>query len=241
MNWAAREYVFLVVSSFALFAAAGCDGLAQEAAKPSSLTRAQSPLFDSCRTPIPPTELGRADAEKREAECRARVSQWMNLSPDERNKIIQDKLTLADETIKKMEERAKSEARNQQLKPSELGIFDEMDPTLLGKEYNPPVNGWIGYINNTLVQAGGSNVAANPKQGVLFVMEAENISSSKVYPTPTATGPVKIVAENNGILTLKSIAGTNEMYSETDARVSGGVKTPGGDTYYFNLITRQFR
>jgi hypothetical protein len=106
-------------------------------------------------------------------------------------------------------------------------------------------NSWWGYVDGTLTTVTGTAYYDDPSQGALFVWEPgtttpSNIGSSRTYPAPTATGPLKIVSEANGILTARSLAGTYEVYDiNTDTRHY--VTTAGGTTYMFDVASRTFR
>ena len=60
------------------------------------------------------------------------------------------------------------------------------------------------------------------------------------YPTPTVTGPVRIIAEANGVLTLKSVGGEFGKYDEASDRHLK-IQVPGGATDIFDLRTRTYR
>lgn len=122
-----------------------------------------------------------------------------------------------------------------------LGIQEAIDPTILGKGLLVGINTWQGYVDGKLVSITGTAQRDNPSQGVLFVWEPDNgIGTSRTYLAPTATGPLKIISEENGVLTIQSLAGTYEANDiQTDARSE--VKTKGGDTYSFLLEAREFR
>ncbi len=57
---------------------------------------------------------------------------------------------------------------------------------------------------------------------------------------PTATGPLKIVSEAGGILTLKSVGGTYDAY-DADTNTRHEVTTKGGTAYTFDLASRTFK
>lgn len=80
----------------------------------------------------------------------------------------------------------------------------------------------------------------DPSQGVFFASGQDGQTFRRTFPTPTKTGPVKIVSEKNGIVTLESVAGTFQTYDDGGAK-DGTVKTPGGTTYTFDLSTMTYR
>jgi hypothetical protein len=125
--------------------------------------------------------------------------------------------------------------------PLTLGIQDAVSPTLLGQNLILGTNSWQGYVGGTLTSVTGTAQAADPSQGALFVWEPDNgVESSRTYPAPTATGPLKIVSEADGVLTIESLAGTYEVYDiNTDARHY--VTSTGGATYTFDVEARTFK
>lgn len=60
------------------------------------------------------------------------------------------------------------------------------------------------------------------------------------FPSPTATGPLKIVSEKDGILTLISVAGNYPMRDEAGEQLEKMVTTRGGSTYYFDTNRLEF-
>lgn len=80
---------------------------------------------------------------------------------------------------------------------------------------------------------------ANPQQGIVRVDDFSLTPPLRYYPSPTATGPLKVIAENNGILTLTSMKGIYNAY-DFAMDVSSKVSTPGGATYYFDTNARAF-
>jgi hypothetical protein len=122
------------------------------------------------------------------------------------------------------------------------GIYtnEKLDPTILGNGYLIATNYWIGRVGGTSVMVVATALQANPTQGVVVVLENGDPTSAKTYTSPTATGPLKVVAEKSGSLTLQSVAGTYEVYNmDTDTRTN--VTTAGGATHTFDLATKAFR
>ena len=173
--------------------------------------------------------------EEGEAECRTR----RNLSPEEKANVTEEKRSEYEQHLRELEEQEKMAPRPP---PPELGVLRyPIDAKILGDGLYPPTSSWRGYVNGELITTAGSALIRDPLQGVVFIANLEvGISTSKTYPTPRATGPVKIVAESNGVLTLKSVAGTYEVYHK-DTNTRESVKVPGGTTYYFDVKTRTFR
>lgn len=151
--------------------------------------------------------------------------------------------------------RLKEEARQQHLQeeevrkklPSEspwvppVGILDQIDPVFPGSVFRQTPRAWRGYANEKLVTIVTGSFYADPGQGIVVVMEGVfDPTQFKTYKTPSATGPVKIVAESNGILILESITGTFEVYRE-ETNTRENVITPGKSVYHFNTTTRKFQ
>lgn len=126
------------------------------------------------------------------------------------------------------------------LPPVTLGVQAAIDPTFLGQSLIPGTNTWTGYVNGKFVVVTGTAEKADPSQGVLFVMNDFTPVGAKAIYAPTATGPLKIVSEANGVLTLQSIAGTYEAYN-ADTNTRHDVTTKGGATYTFDLASRTFK
>lgn len=127
-----------------------------------------------------------------------------------------------------------------EITPTKLGIQDPINQTILGQGFVHGTNSWKGYIDGTLTAVTGTAEYDNPSQGVLFIWEPDNgIGSTRTYLAPTATGPLKIVSQQNDVLTIQSVAGTYEVYDiNIDTRKY--VTTKGGATYFFVLPTRKF-
>ncbi len=160
------------------------------------------------------------------------------LSGGEKEKIVAEKQRSHEERLREKEEQKQQGLLEpKRLPSSELGIRI-IDPAL-GSLVLRQTNAWQGYLDDTLflVAAGGSY--PNPSQGMVIVLRGGFSGEREIYFTSTATGPVKIIAEKDGILTLESISGKYEVYREdTDSREK--VTTPGGAIYRFNVRTRAF-
>lgn len=160
-------------------------------------------------------------------------------SKEKIEQIIAEKKNGQEEHLREMEEwRAQGLLDPKRLPSSELGIRT-IDSVLPSSEFRQ-TNAWQGYLDNTLflVAAGGSY--PEPLRGMVVVLDRGFSGARVIYYTPTATGPVKIVAESNGVITLESVGGEYEVYNEsTDTR--GRVRTPGGETYRFNVRIGTFR
>jgi|HubBroStandDraft_5_1064220.scaffolds.fasta_scaffold144391_1 hypothetical protein len=167
--------------------------------------------------------------EQGEAQCRAR----MGLSDEEAAKVAENKRTMYEQRLQELTAQEKTAPPSSELS----GIF-EGAPLPSEKWLFTPLNVWQGDIGTSeyTVEAGASYT--NPMQGEVA------IGLEPYYPTPTATGPVRIVSESGGILTLESIAGTYEVSTpdnDPGPMTSKQVTTPGGATYHFNIVTRKFQ
>lgn len=121
-----------------------------------------------------------------------------------------------------------------------LGIKEATDATGLGKDLMPGTNSWLGYVDGKLVSVTGTAYLKDPSKGVLFVMQDGKIVGSQRYAAPTSSGPLKIVSESNGVLTIQSVAGTYEAY-DADTNLRQNVTTKGGTTYTFDTRTRTYK
>jgi len=126
------------------------------------------------------------------------------------------------------------------LPPPKLGIQSPIEQDIVGKNMILGTNTWKGYLDGKLITVTGTAYRDNPIQGALFIWIPEDgISSSRIYLAPDSTGPLKIVSEEDDILTLESVAGTYEAYDiNTDTRHY--VTTKGGETYTFDIKQRIF-
>jgi hypothetical protein len=196
------------------------------------------------RGPLP--ETGKISKEslralEKEAEpCEAAVARQKSFTSEEKAKEREALRLEGEQHRKNLEEAARLEQLNWKPIPdSELGIKAILDP-VKGTIYT---NRWIGYepdkpkspLTYTEVYAGG--FGDNPLQGFIEV----NTKTGGRIETPTATGPVKIIAEKDGILTLESQKGEYGVYDPDDESRGEVVKTPGGVLYYFDIRNRTFQ
>jgi hypothetical protein len=145
-----------------------------------------------------------------------------NMSKEERDRIVEEKKRGELEREREREkEGQEGKLEPRRLLESELGIqpypIDFVPPE---NAYLQPTNTWLGYQGDTLISITGTAKSDDPKQGAIYVMENGQIVGGKVYLTPTATGPVKVVFENGGVVTLQST---------------------GAATYSFDLKTMSFK
>ncbi len=126
------------------------------------------------------------------------------------------------------------------LPPVTLGVQAAIDPTFLGKNLILGTNTWTGYVTGKFIVVTGTAEKADPSQGVLFVMNDFTPVGAQAISAPTATGPLKIVSEASGVLTLQSVGGTYEAY-DADTNTRHEVTTKGGTTYTFDLASQSFK
>jgi hypothetical protein len=182
---------------------------------------------------------GLAVLEKGEAECRASAA-----NPQKGNEQIAEKKQLA---YKQMLAALDAEEKTAPAPNASevLGIFPPEDIPPIPKHTFSFDSGnvWQGYAGPLFVTIYAGDRYGDPKQGMLIVQMEGNADSDfqiDTIPTPTATGPVKVVSEAGGTLTLKSVAGTFKAEHGDDAPPEY-VTTPGGATYYFNIAARKFQ
>lgn len=122
---------------------------------------------------------------------------------------------------------------------------DEMVRTVLKYVFSS-VNYWSTVLDDGEISVSAGSQATDRLQGIV-VIHSGNISSIKEYPTPSKTGPVKIISANGetGIIEFVSIAGEwNQADPDqigTSAMLPGKISTPGGARYTFNVKTRKFQ
>ncbi|HET8574885.1 MAG TPA: hypothetical protein VFM02_01785 [Candidatus Paceibacterota bacterium] len=162
----------------------------------------------------------------------ARICALRKLLPEEKAAIVAKKQAMAGFT---------PAPDADPLPPVVLGVRDAISPTYLKQQgLIPGINSWAGYVDGKFMVVTGTAETTDPSQGILFVMNGFNPTGSQVISAPIATGPLKIVSEANGTLTVQSVAGTYEVYdANTDTRRD--VTTKGGTTYTFNLKSRTFK
>jgi hypothetical protein len=189
--------------------------------------------------------LRQAEADARE-DCRTK-------SQDEIRQIVANKIRIAEEARLEKErwsEQGLLDPGKERIPASDLGIYTPerpigpsgltMDPSVMDKGYvSKATNSWVGYVGANLVRVYATAQDSNPMQGIVFVDAFGAADSRQYIATPTATGPVKIISESNGVLTLQSIAGVYEVYREATDTIEY-VTAPGGTTYRFSVLTRKF-
>jgi hypothetical protein len=178
----------------------------------------------------------------------ARTEAWKNLSPAEKEEqLAQARARLAQQIA------SDSAAKEPEASSTDDTCFEgfqypDREPRLehiLHDWEFIPLTFWGGSVKKTCVGVYAGYVPTDPARGALAVYgNFENSSQYQVYLTPTATGPVRIVSEENGILKLQSVAGTYDkdlMVPTKDGLTSVQVKTPGGGTYVFDLATKSYK
>lgn len=188
--------------------------------------------------------LSEADKEKikslpiLEIEETKNCAFW-NISKKEKKRIIEEKRKGHENYLQEQEKQKQQGLLDpQKLSFPELGIRT-IDQALQSSTFRQ-INAWQGYLDNSLILVAAGSNYTNPLQGMLVVLKGGFGGQQQIYFTPTLTGPIKIIAEKNGILTFKSIAGEYEVYRENiDKREK--IKVPGNIIYYFNLRTKMFQ
>ncbi len=176
-----------------------------------------------------------------------KINAWLDLPQAELDKVIADK---EDSLAKNKEQMRENEAKlgktPLQIEPIaewELkGIHEEsLNDSVDLKAYRP-LNYWTSGraegTNETPVFSAGYKFE-DPLQGLVeyHVGWERNF---KYYPSPTATGPLKVVSEKDGILTLISVAGEYPKRDLAGENREVMVKTPGVATYFFDTKTLTF-
>src|SRR6266545_3309884 len=147
-----------------------------------------------------------------------RPEDWANL---EKEKAIRESLKKMsfEEKIKIKEEAQARHLKEQQastlpkvLPAPKLGIIEDgIDNPFSSLVFRQVERAWRGYVDGNLFTVTTGSVYSNPSQGVIVVLD-DIFSDPKQYLSPTAAGPLQIVAEKQGVLTLKSIPGEFEVY-----------------------------
>jgi hypothetical protein len=188
--------------------------------------------------------------EEEEARCfnarAAHEAKWRNATAEEKARGIEEARLEAEQHRKNLEEAVWLEKLSgkptwpMSLPDSELGIKVIMDP--VSKSFIG-LNRWIGFVpgkpksESTYIEIYAGASKLDPLQGVVLI----NANEGNPVQTPTPTGPVKIISEKDGILTLRSQKGQYGVYNPEDESKGEIVKTPGGVLYYFDLQTRKFQ
>ncbi len=160
-----------------------------------------------------------------------------HLSADEKKREFNKTFALLQEESKK---RA---LQTQPLQPILRGILNLGHMPAAGIRGFSELSFWGGQlhgINNVDTQVFSGVDQYNPSRGMLIIFNGS--PRYDTYYTPTATGPIKIIAEKNGVLTLQSTGGTYVIYDDNkSADEYEQVTVSGGKLYYFDLKTEVFK
>jgi hypothetical protein len=101
------------------------------------------------------------------------------------------------------------------------------------------LNYWGGALDGVCTGVFAGYDPTNPLQGQLAVFTDPNHPEHyEVFPTPTASGPVHIVTETEGVLIVSSLRGKfnrNIDFVSATNTVSHTIDAPGGTIYVFDL------
>lgn len=114
---------------------------------------------------------------------------------------------------------------------------DGYDAVLPGSEFKQMDAAWNGKIKNDDHVGVSGAYTSDYSQGVLILLT--DLSNQTSYPTPTKTGPVKIISAEGDIITLESQAGDWEKFDENTG-LREKISTSGGEKYRFNTETQSW-
>lgn len=168
----------------------------------------------------------------KEEEARIIAKQNLNISKDKRDAVIQEKEQRHKERMKEIASYTPPSAQTE--KSSFKGIVEGNDiPAPFRSDEFTVLNFWGGEIDGKAIGVYAGYRPDNPSQGVIVVFDDKNDTQGKFYSTPKSTGPVRIISEVNGVITLKSVAGEFETYDQ-NTYPSKKVRVPGLSIYYFD-------
>jgi hypothetical protein len=175
----------------------------------------------------------RETVNKRNTEFNAEREVYDKLSPEE--KVAYGKAGVQ-AMLKSADEEAKKNVRPEF--PSRIisnGIYEYGSITEFDKRFYI-INGW----KKDAVTVSAGYHLYNPLQGEIMVFDQEK-GRSEFYLVPMATGPVKIISENKGIITLLTVGGTYEVQDNNrDADHYEKLIIGGGEVYRFDLKNKVF-
>lgn len=175
----------------------------------------------------------------KEEEARVIAKQNANTSKDKRDAVIQEKEQGHKERMKKITSYVSPLAQTE--KSSFKGIVERNDvPAPFRSDEFTVLNFWGGEIDGKAIGVYAGYRPDNPFQGVIVVFADKNDERGKFYSTPKSTGPVRIISEVNGVLTLKSVAGEFEVYDQ-NTYPSKKVYVPGSAIYSFDVGKQLFQ
>ncbi len=223
-----------IVAGFLLLGSGGALAYNQACTTPEAKALRNLAQYGNSNDPAVKAKLAGLPIVEREE---ARICALQKLTPEETARIIAQKNAMTGPAV--------TPAENEAPPPPTLGIQNPISQDILGKNLVLGTNSWWGYVNGTLTTVTGTAYLDKPSQGVLFVWvlattTASGIGSTQAYPAPTATGPLKIVSESNGVITAVSLAGTYEAY-DMNTNTRRDVTTTGSTTYTFDLTSRSFK
>lgn len=175
----------------------------------------------------------------------ARWCALFNLSKKEKERIIEEKRKGHEDYLRQVEEWRKQGLLEKKEVPKSpfQGIWEGDTAPAPFRPYEFSVlNSWGGELDGKPIGVYAGYRPESPSQGVVVVFDDINDSKGKFYSVPTPTGPVRIIFEKNGVLTLKSVSGEFEVYDlKQETYPPKKVSVPGGATYYFDVKTRIFK
>jgi hypothetical protein len=207
-----------------------------------------------------PTAASAADQYRLQAQSiqegqarsmRERDEEWLRLSPAEREQALAQ--------VRERVEQESAEMITAAVRAEEAAPAADACP-LRGVRYpdrEPAVDTpfhawefrvldfWGGLVKDECAGVYAGYDPANPLQGELVVYShPDEPSRFEVYPTPKATGPVRIVSEAKGTLVLSSVRGSFDRDTRTpdpDGSTFETVEAPGSETYVFDLRTMRYQ
>jgi len=163
-----------------------------------------------------------------------------SLTPSDKARIVEEKIRGHEEHLKEVERWREQGLLNPVApQPSPFqGLMDAKDVPFPFHDISPvnfkPISFWGGKVNGKEISIFSGFDPKNPLSGIVLI---ENDGS---YQTLSKTGPLEIISEDNGVLTLKSIVDEYEVY-HIDSDTRENIKTPGGAIYLFDIKTRTFQ
>jgi hypothetical protein len=116
-----------------------------------------------------------------------------------------------------------------------LGLTPDISIAGLKGEFDE----WLGYVDGKVYDAKAGYEYANPMVGRLYVSDHPTTLGS-YYETPTHSGPIEIVAEHNGILTLRTRLGAFQKSGDEFGSGESLVRITTVTTFYFDLRHRRW-
>lgn len=175
----------------------------------------------------------------KEEEARIIEKQNINMSKDKKDAVIMEKEQKHKEQLKKIASYITPSVQPE--KSSFKGIVEGNNaPSPFQSNEFTALNFWGGEIDGKAIGIYAGYYPENPLQGVIAVFDDRNNSKSKFYSTPKSTGPIRIISELNGTLTLKSVSGEFEIYDQ-NVYPSKKVQTSDSSAYLFDIRKQLFQ